>query len=71
MALTCVLAPLVDALTPGHSVCGAGAATTSGSGESTRGSSANPSHNQWQSSANVGQSAGASQSLAPIVPGGS
>jgi hypothetical protein len=30
VALTCALAPLVDALTPDHSVRGAGAATASG-----------------------------------------
>jgi hypothetical protein len=70
VALTRAKEPLVDALPSGHSVYGRSAATTFRNRESTRGSSAYSNHDQWQSSADVGQSAGAPQSLAPIVPGG-
>jgi hypothetical protein len=83
VALTAALALLVDALAPGHSVSGASAATSSSGGGSTSSGSvtSDPSspgyssssgyYSQSQGSSSVTPSSGSSQSVAPVVSGGS
>jgi hypothetical protein len=72
VALTCALAVLVDALAPGHSASGATATTASSSSGSTSASgSSGYSGNSGSSGYYVTPSTGSSQSVSPIVSGGS